>query len=320
MEVLLAAGALNTPKLLHLSGIGPRPLLEAHNIPVLVPLPGVGANYQDHPAVFSVLNYSVTIPAPSMDANMLRTNSTYAAQMMAEYKANRTGPYTVSVGNLASFLPLPLIAPNDYQAIIKSARHASAAAFLPPTTDPTIQAGFAAQKELLLRAFERGTVAVDEFIINSDLTPLWALQKPLSRGYVEISSADPFTPPNIQPRTAADPIDVAILLEAIKHTRRFYASAGMVVFKPVETEVVLDEAVVREKLVPTFDHPSCSCAMQPRRLGGVVDPWLRVYGVSGLRIVDASIIPIIPAAHLQSTMYVISEKAADIIRGLGNTK
>jgi choline dehydrogenase len=266
--------------------------------------------------MFSGLNYSATIPPPSIDSDMLSTNKTYAAQKMAEYKANRTGPYTVCVGNLASFLPLPLIAPDGYKSIIASARRAPAAAYLPPSTHDTVQAGFAAQKQLLLAALESGKVAVDEFIVNSDLNPVWSLQKPLSRGYVQISATDPFTPPNIQPRTAADPADVAIMLEAIKHTRRFYASDGMAVFKPMETEVILDDAFVREMLTPSFDHPSCSCAMMSKRLGGVVDPWLRVYGVMGLRIVDASIIPIIPAAHLQSTMYAVSEKAADIIRGL----
>jgi len=73
---------------------------------------------------------------------------------------------------------------------------------------------------------------------------------------------------------------------------------------------------VRRALRPSFAHPSCSCPMMRREMGGVVDGELRVYGVKGLRVVDASVIPLIPGTHLSSTVYAVAEKAADVIKGV----
>lgn len=77
---------------------------------------------------------------------------------------------------------------------------------------------------------------------------------------------------------------------------------------------VIDSLLAAGVLMPTFSHASCSCPMMPREIGGVVDSNLKVYGTDRLSIVDASVLPIIPAAHLQATMYAVSEKASDIIK------
>lgn len=243
--------------------------------------------------MYTVLDYNINLGAYP-DPNYLTTNTTFAAEKLAEFREFGTGPYTISTGNSACFLPLPLIAPKTYTSIIAQSRRAPASSYLRHNTDPAVIAGFTKQKQLLLAAFATNSVAVDEFIVNGDLIPLFALQKPLSRGFVEIASANPFAPPLVQHRTISDPTDLAVFVEMVKHARRFFASSGLAQFTPVETkpgvEVVSDKALreaVVEAMTPTFDHPSCSCPMMPRELGGVVDPLLRVYGVGRLRIVDA---------------------------------
>jgi choline dehydrogenase-like flavoprotein len=321
-EVILAAGAIHSPRLLQLSGIGPKALLKAHGIPVIEDLPGVGSNFQDHAAIINMPNYTVVIPEPYIDPAIMQ-NATYNAQVLAEYKANRTGPYTAGVGNGASFLPLPLIAPLTYKSLIKSARKSPSSTYLHPSAHSSVIAGFTKQKKILLDSFATYKVAVDEFIVDTNILPIVALIKPLSRGIIGIGSADPFAGPEVEWRTITDPIDLAILVESVKFARLFMASDGLDEFKPVETypgaDVVSDEALAKEvvkALVPTFMHPACSCAMMKRELGGVVDDKLKVHGVEGLRIVDASVMPLIPGSHLSSTVYAVAEKAADIIKGI----
>lgn len=314
----MAAGALHTPKLMQLSGIGPKALLESYGIPLVQDLPGVGSNLQDHPTMYSALVFNSTIPSGYPDTNQLYTNATYAAEMLAQYHANRTGPYTMGLGNNAAFLPLPLIAPDRYKSLLSIALAANAS-----TSDlAAVQAGYNKQRALLLAAFATNDVAVDEFLVGTSAGAGISLQHPLSRGSVQIRSTSPWDNPMINSRSVSDPLDRAILVESMRYARRFHASPGMAPFSPVEvspgTDVVSDEAlteVAREALVPTFAHPSCTCPMMPREIGGVVDVKLRVYGISGLRIVDASVFPLIPACHLQATVYAVAEKAADIIKG-----
>ncbi|KAF8242720.1 GMC oxidoreductase [Wilcoxina mikolae CBS 423.85] len=319
-EIILAAGAIHSPQLLQLSGIGPKDLLNAHGIPVIVDLPGVGSNFQDHASLINMPNYTVTIPEPYIDPALME-NATYNAQALAEYKANRTGPYTAGVGNGASFLPLPLIAPHSYKSLIKSTLESST--YLHPSAHSNVIAGFKKQRELLLDSFATYKVAVDEFIVSTNLQQIVVLIKPLSRGFIGIGSADPFAKPEVEFRTITHPTDLAIIVESVKYARSFMASEGLRKFKPVEiypgVDVVSDEAlakVVVKALSPTLMHPACTCAMMKRELGGVVDDELKVYGVEGLRIVDASVMPLIPGSHLSSTVYAVAEKAADIIKGI----
>ncbi|KAI5816228.1 hypothetical protein BZA77DRAFT_313938 [Pyronema omphalodes] len=326
-EVILAAGALHNPKLLQLSGIGPKSLLEAHNIPVIVNLPGVGSNLQDH-ALIRPLNYTSDLKpnTPFIDQTPVLTNETYAAELLAQYHNNRTGYYVRPLaGSTVAYLPLPIIAPNNYESIISASRKRTASTHLHQNASPAVIAGFEKQKSIILDLFSTRKVAVAELSIRPGIQPGPALiiQKPLSRGYVEIASANPFDNPRVYFRTLSDPTDVAIHTQNIRFARRFFASKGMASFKAVETypgtDVVSDEAlaeVARGRVVnPSVGHASCTCPMMPRKIGGVVDDKLRVYGVTGLRIVDVSVMPIIPSCHLVSTRYAIAEKAADIIRG-----
>ncbi|KAA8893946.1 alcohol oxidase [Sphaerosporella brunnea] len=315
-EVILAAGAVHTPKLLQLSGIGPAALLKQHGIPILNELPGVGSNFQDHPTVF--LNYNVTIE-PFPTRSKLISNATFNAEMIALYRANRTGPYTVSSGNTASFLPLPLIAPDSYRNLLDAAEKEGN--YLDQGVPPEVIKGFEKQKTILLETFGTMHAGVDEFIVSFNVAPLVALQKPLSRGYIEIASTNPFDDPIVEYRALSNPLDVHIMVAALEYGRAFMASPGMALFSPIETTTAGMtaeelEAYVRATGTPTFSHPSCTCPMMPLEIGGCVDEKLRVHGVKGLRIVDASVFPLIPATHLMSSVYAVAERAADIIKGL----
>jgi choline dehydrogenase-like flavoprotein len=151
-----------------------------------------------------------------------------------------------------------------------------------------------------------------------------ALQKPLSRGTVRINSTDsnPSKPPLIDWNSGANPLDLQISISAIRKVREFMAAASLASLNITEvvpgvqyqTDAEL-EALLRASLYgPSFAHPAGTAAMMPRELGGVVDSELKVYGVEGLWVVDASIIPILPAAHTQATVYAVAEWAADVIK------
>ena len=153
-----------------------------------------------------------------------------------------------------------------------------------------------------------------------------AVEKPLSRGTVHLNPSNPSSEPIVTYNSLSNPFDKSVLYEAIKWRRNsLFNTTALQSLGPIELvpgpaaqteEEVLQALLNANALAPSFAHPSGSCAMMPRNLGGVVDSDLKVYGTTGLRIVDASIIPIIPAAHLQATVYAVAEKAADIIKGV----
>jgi choline dehydrogenase-like flavoprotein len=149
------------------------------------------------------------------------------------------------------------------------------------------------------------------------------MQKPFSRGTVHINATNPTGVPVVLHNSLAPPFDSATIFESLQFTRRLVNSKSVSSLAPVELtpgahynekNATIARLIASGGLSPTFSHPSCSCPMMPRHLGGVVDSELRVYGTNKLSIVDASILPVIPAAHLQATMYSVAEKAADIIK------
>jgi choline dehydrogenase-like flavoprotein len=234
--------------------------------------------------------------------------------MLELYLHNRTGPFTIAFGGRLSFYPLPMISEN-YTAII-AAGAADTAPHLRTDIHPAVLAGWEQQKKLLLASFATNESAVHENVIS-----LASIQKPLSRGFVEIVSSDPFDLPNVDWRTLSNPFDRDILLAGIRFVRRLLARPELAAWNAAETapgtQVQADDELVswiRQNMTPTFFHSSCSCAMGRREWGGVVDSRLRVYGVQGLRVVDASVFPLIPAAHLSASVYAVAERAADLIK------
>ncbi|KAI9731389.1 MAG: hypothetical protein M1834_005295 [Cirrosporium novae-zelandiae] len=318
-EVIIAAGALHSAQLLQLSGIGPRALLESLNITVVRDLPGVGNNLQDHCVVGTLYPYNnQSFPNPLE----VDTNKTFDLLAEAEYYANKTGPWTAGPYNALAFPSLNLVT-NDADHILLNASLQDPLDFLLPDLDSTIIAGFAAQKTSLVSRLGQNNVAAFE-IINENWGPLTpAIMHPLSRGRCYIVSTDPFVSPSIDFRWLSNPVDRQIMLEALSFNVRLIGTAPMAELEPGQWSPPANSNLsslndfINSRATTEF-HPSGTCAMLPLKLGGVVNPCLRVYGLRNLRVVDASIIPMIPAGHLQAIVYAIAEKAADLIKADNN--
>ncbi|KAF2182124.1 GMC oxidoreductase [Zopfia rhizophila CBS 207.26] len=318
-EVILAAGSIHSPQILQLSGIGSRVSLRRLGIEPIYHLPGVGQNFQDHPTLYPNFDFQ-SIPVPNIGT--LTSNATYAAEQLELYWSQRQGPYTIVThgGNTVAFLSLQELTP-DYQRIINFAASQRLSGLYTESIDRTVMAGYKAQRSLILRLYNSTLSPVQEIKWNGETAMPLTLVKPLSRGSVSINSSDQLKPPVIDFGTLADPTDLETLIAALRINRALMASSPMQELSPVElspganltTDAELRDAL-RSLLLPTFSHPCCTCSMMPRNLGGVVGPDLLVYGVEGLSIVDASIMPLIPATHTSSTVYAIAEKAAVLIQ------
>ncbi|KAL1311510.1 hypothetical protein AAFC00_001633 [Neodothiora populina] len=322
-EVILAAGAVHTPQILQLNGIGPASVLKAANISVSVDLPGVGANFQDHPVAY--MSYDMTTDKSYPYPGILTYNATYNASALAEYVENKTGPYTQAHGNGAVFLPLSKIAPSSYKSIASTLSAQNPTDYLPSiyAERAELLAGFKAQRAIHLQQIQADDTSIYEFSFNGGGTATTALQKPISRGTIMIDPKNPTAEPIIDFQALANPVDRAALLAAVRFTRQIYNTTALSGYTPVETlpgpeyqtdEELWDALSTSGVVNPSFAHPCGTAAMMPRKQGGVVASDLLVYGVKRLSVIDASIIPIIPATHLQATVYAIAEKAADLIK------
>ncbi|KAI7472941.1 GMC oxidoreductase [Hortaea werneckii] len=318
-EIILAAGAPYSPQILQLSGIGPRDLLERLGIETIVDLPGVGSNFQDQPTMFMQYTYS-NYPYPSPE--WLTTNDTWTNEQLSLYYHNRTGPMTVPFfsGTLVAYLPLQNMT-DESDRILRSALKVNTSSLLPINSDSTILAGYHAQNQILLERYRSAHTTVQEVAFGGSGSVPVALLKPLSCGSIQINTTDPSKTPLVDFGTFSHPTDLEIAVEAIKKTREFMNSAPMQETGATEiipgTNITSDDeiaAAIRNLARSTWQHPTSSCSMMRRELGGVVDPSLKVYGVEGLRVVDASIMPLIIGSHTSSTVYAVAEKAADIIK------
>lgn len=179
--------------------------------------------------------------------------------------------------------------------------------------DPSVVAGFAAQKQSLATRLARTTTAAYEIINNNAGSLTVAVMHPFSRGTCYIQSTDPFEPPAIDPRWLTNPVDRQVLVEALFFNRQILATPPMVELLPAQfvPPVDADEEAIDQIInsgIRTEFHPSGTLAMLPLEQGGVVDSHLLVHGTHNLRVVDASIFPLIPAAHLQAVVYGVAEK------------
>ncbi|KAJ4350390.1 uncharacterized protein N0V89_009011 [Didymosphaeria variabile] len=321
-EVILAAGAVQTPKLLQISGVGPRSVLDAAGVHVRYANDGVGSNFQDHPYGTIVFN---TTSKAFPNVNSLTTNATFNASAWEEYVEHKTGPYTYARGNALAFISLPDMT-SEVDALVASLSNQSAASYLPNIyrNSTKLLKGFAAQREVIAGLFKRRDAAVAEFPVPPDgAYGLVGIEKPLSRGIIHLNASNPTGPPTIQFNAFMNPVDKKILGIGTRFFRSVWNRPELSELVHGETipganytsdEEIFSALLAKASVAPTLSHPSASCPMMPEENGGCVDSTLMVYGTQHLSIIDASIIPIIPSCHLQATMYGVGEKAADVIK------
>ncbi|MDX6639980.1 MAG: choline dehydrogenase [Solirubrobacteraceae bacterium] len=278
-EVILAAGAIGSPQLLLLSGIGPAEHLREVGVPVAHDLPGVGANLQDHP--FLTLVWGTTAGDSLYGADKPRP--------LLEWLLRKSGPLTSTVGEAFAFVRTRAGLPAaDVQF------HFAPAYFVDHGNE-----------EYDGHAFTMGPVLVS----------------PKSRGRLTLRSADPGAKPRILTNSLAAPEDVASLVAGVKLAREWAHTAPLA--DEVATEfhpgpdVQGDEAIeawVRAH-VELIYHPSGTCRMGAADDGdAVVDPQLRVRGLEGLRVIDASVFPLIPGGNTNAPTMMVAERGADLIR------
>lgn len=319
-EVILSAGTVQTPQLLELSGIGDKNILGPLGIQTLVDLPGVGTNLQDHifvPSQFVALSNITTF-------DKLRYNQTFFAEQTAIYQHNHTGFLTATDSALVFIPSNASVWPRqEITSLIASVNDVLKNSSLTPLQKQ--------QYQIQLGWLENSNVPQTEIIASSAglfnpanntnyLAMLAGLLHPLSRGTIHINSRDPLAHPTIDPKYLTFDFDLQTLrvstqltLDAANQAPVSNLLTAQQLPAPNMTDKTDFENYVRQNF-ETGDHLSGTSPMASRSLGGVVDTSLKVYGTSNLRVVDASIMPLQIGAHLQGTVYAISEKAADIIK------
>ncbi|KAH7031819.1 choline dehydrogenase, partial [Macrophomina phaseolina] len=312
-EVILAAGAVHTPLILQHSGVGDSDFLASYDIETRLDLPGVGNNYQDHYMLASNNHFAANDDAPVAYATNTDANRNL-------FWDEHTGPWTAGPPNGVAFPSLKDMTDN-FTAVLDWATSQTTGEHLLAGLDDTIVSGYERQKALLLAALNDSTRGQFEILNNNAGSFTYSLMKPLSRGQIRIRSADPFDTPVIDPRYGSNPIDLAYMMEAMRFNHRLVQTDALAALQPEENyptaEQVADDArllaLIKGGLFTEY-HPTGTASMLPLEDGGVVDANLRVYGTQNLRVIDSSIMPLIPAAHLQACVYGVAEKAADLIR------
>ncbi|TFY64134.1 hypothetical protein EVJ58_g2835 [Rhodofomes roseus] len=326
-EVIISAGAIHTPQILMLSGIGPADHLSSFNIPVLVDHPGVGAHLMDHPVIdfhfrdktksrMSALSYDAQKFGKVDPAAVLKQLAYFA-----EYKIWASGPLTTNVAEAAAFTRS-----DDAGLLAKAGVTLPAPDDLEDSTSgsgaPDIEIFFTPMSYI-----EHGRVP---FPPGHHVGVHTVLLRPTSTGTVRLQSAKPSDAPIVDPKYFATQHDITVLVRAARLVAHIintapFSSATLDPAGSSDTSGLLNhnlaqqsdaeiEALIRDR-VETLYHPACTARMAPRKDGGVVDPLLRVHGVQGLRVCDASVFPTITSGHTASPTIALAERAADIILG-----
>ncbi|WP_432349739.1 GMC family oxidoreductase N-terminal domain-containing protein (plasmid) [Shinella yambaruensis] len=286
-SVILSAGAVNTPQLLQLSGVGDPDLLKRHGIDVVHAAPAVGRNLQDH------IGFDHLYRSRRPTLNDVLRPWWGRLRVGLRYVLTRGGPLSLSVNQGGGFFRTG-----------------------PERTRPNMQLYFSPVSYTRALPGRRALMSPDPFpgflvgVSNCH---------PTSRGQLAIRSADPFAAPEIQPNYLSTEEDVQELLEAAHFLRRLSRTGPM--REIIEEEIrpgagILDDealiADIRARSGSVF-HPCGTCAMGPDAAASVVDPRLRVHGLEALRVVDASVFPRITAGNLNAPTIMVGEKGADLI-------
>jgi choline dehydrogenase len=304
-EVIVSAGAFQSPQLLMVSGIGPCDSLSKFDIPCVSDLAGVGQNMQDHP-IFGTA-HRVNVNTASAGLN----NATLAALGVSLYVNNASGPLSIFGPGIYGWEKLP----QAYRENLTQSALNALATF--PPDWPEIE-------WLPVAAYNGDNVnkqTADPRDGHNYATVNTALIAPLSRGTIELQGADMSTPPLINPNWLVDPTDAQVAVQSFKRQRQIWAElANLGVADPVEAfpgSNYTTDAQIRDIIsqsMTTVYHASATCKMGRKNdTTAVIDSQARVYGVQSLRVVDASSFPFLPPGHPQSTVYALAEKIADDI-------
>lgn len=286
-EVILSGGAVCSPKLLELSGVGDPAILKAHGIAVVHANVNVGEHLQDH------LGINYTWKARQKTLNQVLRPWWGKALVGMRYLLARSGPLSMSMNQGGGFFRTD-----------------------PSRPRPNMQLYFQVFSTVLPKPGERP-------ILSPDPWPGFSIGlsncRPSSRGAIHIRSADPDAPPKIVPNAFSTNSDVAEMLDAVKYLRRL---ASMPALAPVIAEEVLPGPSVRsdEDLVADFRrrsgtvyHPVSTCRMGPDAATAVVDPRLKVHGLEGLRVIDASVFPSNVSGNTNAAAIMTGWKGAEIV-------
>ncbi|MBY8977217.1 GMC family oxidoreductase N-terminal domain-containing protein [Rhodobacteraceae bacterium NNCM2] len=287
-EVILSAGAVNSPQILQLSGIGPAERLRAHGVEVRADLAAVGRHLQDHLGV----DFHFVSKLPTL--NQILRPLIGKLRVGMQYVLTRRGPLSLSINQGGGFIRTrsELARPNQ-QLYFSPVSYTRAPAGKRPMMSPDPFPGF---------------------LIG------FSACRPSSEGEMSIASADPFASPRIQPNYLSTEHDRAEMLEGFAFVRRLIRSPALAeiiesTLSPGD-DLVSDEdlgAFARDHAWTVF-HPSCTCRMGADPKTSVLDNRLKVHGFEGLRVVDASSFPNITSGNINAPTIMLAEKAADIIR------
>jgi len=283
-EVILAAGAIASPQLLQLSGIGASETLHKHSIATLIELPGVGENLQDHLQIRTIYSVDNTITL-----NQRARTPWGMALMGLEYFLRKTGPLTMPPSQLGAFAK----------------------------SDPSQPS---ANMEWHVQPLSLDKFGSPLHKYNA-ITPSVCNLRPSSRGTVALKSNKPDDAPAIAPNYLSTQADLDVAVAGLRFTRKIMAAPALAAFNPKELkpgpEVTNEEDLQRAAgdLGTTIFHPVGTCKMGPGHdTSAVVDDQLRVHGIKGLRVIDASIMPTITSGNTNAPTVMIAERGADFIR------
>ncbi|CAG7962332.1 unnamed protein product [Penicillium olsonii] len=334
-EVLLCGGSLNSPQVLELSGVGDAALLQSHGLPVLIDNPAVGENLQDH----ALTTISFEVADGQISGDIMRDPNVVQA-LIKLYEETNGGPLA---GMPLSAAYLPFV--DGDGPVPREEVETLLATYLDNEETP---ANLRLQYDQIRRMILNPETSSSQYLFlpaqlhmnpgKTTLTDVLAKtlpenyvsflmlhSHPFSRGSVHITSSRIEDKPTYDPKLLSHPLDLEMMARQMQfagHIAETEPFAGLLKpgkSMPESTRDMCDldhvKDVVKDRLFTCF-HPAGSCAMLPRENGGVVDSELKVYGAKNLRVVDASIFPLEPSGNIQSAVYAVAERAADLIKGV----
>ncbi len=335
-EVILAAGTMNSPKILELSGIGNRDILQSHGIDVIIENPNVGENLQDHP--MTGISFETKDGVETLDG-LIRQDPNAIEAAMKAYQINKSGPFSGASINSFAFMPVVHFQSRDGKLALNH--------LLETHSKRQTETSQSTEEEFVgsvISSADKSSVVYFMFAAQADfgaeasgmkdgpkrerkenyITICALLSYPLSRGSVHIRSDSMTDKPTIDPKFLNHSMDLELFayhlqfLETLSTTeplKSLLKPQGLRIpnFAPTSPDLEAAKKYLTQTVKAGW-HPVGTCMMGPRDKGGVVNERLIVHGSTNVRVVDASIMPLISRGNTQSTVYAVAERAADLIK------